>query len=168
MVLRRRSAPATASSATTTHTFASSTTDKTYTVVHFASNAAGASGRRRTFWSLKTPPPPVTKLTIQATSFNWSVKSVSLKVGQPYEITFETDPAQPAVHHGVAGLAVLGVPPECTFLNPSCVWNITPTLAQATYNGGVYPFGCAQTTCGPGHSTMQPGGVNAGTITITP
>ena len=98
----------------------------------------------------------------------WSPAVTTLTVGQPYEITFDTDPTQPSVHHGVAGLAVLGVPADCNFLNPSCVWNITPTAAQAGFNGGVFQFGCSQTTCGSGHTNMQPGGVSGGTIRITP
>jgi hypothetical protein len=161
------SAPATSASAATPHTFASSTTDKTYTVVHFASNAAGASGTSQGV-VVKGVPPAAIQLTIQASQFLWSPATTTLSVGQPYEITFETNPAQPTVHHGVGGLAVLGVPAACDFLNPSCVWTITPTAAQAAANGGVYSFGCSQTTCGSGHNSMAPGGANGGTIRITP
>jgi len=163
------SAPDTAGSATAVHTFASSTTDKTYTVVHFASNAAGASGASQDV-VVKGVPPAVVNLTIQANSFNWSPASTTLKVGTPYQITFQIDPAQPNVHHGVGGDAVvlLGIPPACNFLAPSCVWNITPTLAQATSNGGVYLYGCSQTSCGSGHANMQQGGQSGGTIRITP
>jgi len=152
------SAPVTADSPTTIHTFNSG---ETYHVAHFASNSGGASGTSQDV-------AVITKLLIQASSFIGSPATTTLKVGRSYEITFETNPAQPNVHHGVAGLAVLGVPADCTFLNPSCVWTVTPTLAQATSNGGVYPYGCAQTSCGSGHANMQQGGPSGGTITITP
>ena len=161
------SAPVTTASAATDHTFASSTADKTYTVVHFASSAAGASGTSQDV-VVKGVPPPVINLTIQASQFNWSPATTTLTVGQPYQITFQNNPAQPAVRHGVGGLAVLGVPGDCNLLAPSCVWTITPTAGQASANGGVYNFGCAQSTCGSGHNSMTAGAANGGTIRITP
>ncbi len=163
------SAPVSSASAATAHTFTSSTTDKTYSVVHFASNPAGASGASRDV-VVTGVPPAIINLTIQANSFNWSPASTTLTVGQPYQITIQLDPAQPNVHHGMGGDAFvqLGIPSGCSFLAPSCVWNITPTAAQASMNGGVYPFGCSQTSCGSGHANMQQGGPSGGTIRITP
>jgi hypothetical protein len=98
----------------------------------------------------------------------WTPRNVSLKVGTPYQVTFQSDPTRPTVRHGVGGLTALGVPADCSLLNPSCVWTITPTAAQAAFNGGVYQYGCVQTTCGSGHNSMAAGAVNGGTITITP
>jgi PKD repeat protein len=161
------SAPATATSAATTHTFAASTTDRTYSVVHFAASGSGASGASSDV-VVKGVPPAVINLTIQASQFSWSPATTTLRVGQPYQITFQNNPAQPTVRHGVGGLAALGVPADCNLLNPSCVWTITPTSAQAAFNGGVYQFGCVQTSCGSGHTGMTAGAVNGGTITITP
>ena len=155
------------SGATVQRTYAAAGTYKT---AHFVGNAAGVSGVAQDV--VVTPAPLQTiQITITASQSFWTPKNVNLKVGQPYQITFRIDPAVPSVHHGVDGPLALGgpgPPADCFFLNPSCVWNFTPTASMLNSPGPVYQYGCSQSTCSFGHDTMTAGAVNGGTITIVP
>jgi PKD repeat protein len=142
----------------------------TFRTAHFAGNAAGVSGAEQDVVVAAVTPATI-KITITASQWKWTPQNVDLKVGQPYEITFQTDPAVPSIHHGVggpAGLGSLGPPADCFFLNPSCVWKITPTANLLNSPGPVYQYGCTQSTCGFGHTNMTAGGPMGGTITIVP
>jgi len=155
------------SGATVQHTYSAGATYKT---AHFAGNAAGVSGAAQDVVVAPVVPPTI-KITITASQWQWTPQNVNLKVGQPYEVTFQIDPAVPSVHHGVggpAGLGNQGPPANCFFLNPSCVWNFTPTANMLGSPGPVYPYGCTQSTCGFGHTNMTAGGMSGGTITIVP
>ncbi len=155
------------SGGTVTHAYAAA---GTYQTSHFAANAGGASAASQGV-TVASGTSGTIQITITASQWKWTPQNVSLKVGQPYQITFQTDPTAPTIHHGVGGLVVfgsLGPPAACDFLNPSCVWNFTPTAAMLNSPGPVYQYGCTQTTCGSGHLSMTAGSPMGGTVTIVP
>ncbi len=155
------------SGGTVTHTYAAA---GTYPTAHFAANAGGVSAASQSV-TVAASNPATVQITITASQWKWTPQNVNLKVGQPYEITFRNDPTAPAVQHGVGGLVVfgnLGPPAACFLLNPSCVWNFTPSATMLNSPGPVYQYGCTQTTCGSGHLSMTAGSPMGGTITIVP
>ncbi len=93
--------------------------------------------------------------------------NATLKVGQPYTITWTT-PAAEAKTHGIGGDAVsfLGIT-QCDTIRSvqPCTVNFTPTANLLNFQGGVFRYNCTQTTCAPTQAIHD--GMT-GTITIVP
>jgi hypothetical protein len=85
---------------------------------------------------------------------------VTLKVGQPYVITWTT-PAAEATAHGMGGLAVIGIA-SCDLITAAlpCARSFTPTAGQV----GVWSYACTNNACG---TVSQHNGMTA-TLTIAP
>ncbi len=162
------------SGATVQHTYAVA---GTYKSTHFAGNASGTSAASKDVVVGSS----VVAVTISATTTNgtrWTFvcqspatvcngtgnNNATLKVGQPYAITFTT-PASEAKTHGVGGIAVLGIT-QCDVItsNAPCTTSVTPTSSMLNFPGPVYTYACTQSQCGTTaqHSNMT------GTITVVP
>ena len=98
--------------------------------------------------------------TSGGTFWTYVPNNVTLKVGQPYVITWSTVTAESTVH-GMGGLEVLGIA-QCVAITGTlpCVRSFTPTAGQV----GVHSYACTNTACG---TEAQHGGMTA-TITIAP
>jgi PKD repeat protein len=163
------------SGAAAQHTYAAA---GSYATAHFAGNAGGVTAATKTL-VVATPAPIV--VTISATTSGgskWTFicqtgpcdgsgnNNVTLKVGQPYVITWST-PASEGKTHGVGWNGTSNLPVACTAItaNAPCTVNFTPTADQLNVPGGVYMYSCTHTECAPSlavHNTMT------GTITIVP
>ena len=159
----------------TTHTYA---TAGTYKSALFVDNSAGASSATKdVVVAAAAAPIPITISATTTNNSKWTFicqagpcngngnNNVTLKVGQPYTITWTT-PASEAKTHGIGGIAVLGIT-QCDIIraNQPCTVSFTPTAGMLNFPGPVYTYACTQTDCAPSqavHDSMQ------GTLTIIP
>ena len=124
---------------------------------------AGGSGSAASDVVVASSAPTVVSIvatTSGATKWTYVPNNVTLKVGQPYVITWTTPLAEATVH-GMGGLAVLGIL-DCDAISAQspCLRNFTPTASQV----GSHSYACTQTSCG---TVGQHTGMTA-TITIAP
>ncbi len=158
----------------TTKTFAAAGTYKTWL---FVDNAFGGNSATKDVLVAAAAPIAVTISATTTGGTKWTFvcqtgpcngtgnNNVTLKVGQPYTITWTT-PAAEAKTHGIGGIAVLGIT-QCDVFTASqpCTVNFTPTAGMMNFPGPVYTYACTQTQCAPSqavHDSMQ------GTLTIVP
>jgi PKD repeat protein len=164
------------SGATAQHTYAA---PGTYTTAHFAGNAAGVSAATKAVVVVAGTPIPVTISATTAGNTKWTFvcqtgpcdgagnNNVSLRVGQPYVITWTT-PASEGRTHGVDWSAAAAFDVSaCSSItaNQPCTVHVTPTANLAGVQDGVYTYHCTHTECAPNlvvHNSMT------GTITIVP
>ncbi len=164
------------SGATVPHTYAAAGTYKT---AHFAGNAGGTGAATKDVVVAAATPITVTISATTTGSTKWTFvcqtgpcdgagnNNVSLKVGQPYLITWTT-PQSEGKTHGVdwSAAAPFDVSACGTITaNQPCTVHVTPTADLAGVQGGVYTYHCTHTECAPNlavHNSMT------GTITIVP
>jgi len=145
-----------------THTYLAA---GTYRAAHFVTNAAGASADVKEIVVAQPATPPPTPsptptpggtvpISIEAKQWEFVPKTVTLKAGTKYQITWTSSD----VLHGVGGLALLGIV-NCNSIGAhgSCSATLTPKTTQV----GTYGYACTQSSCGAGHQTMT------GTIVVT-
>ncbi|MEO8586002.1 MAG: PKD domain-containing protein [Acidobacteriota bacterium] len=148
------------SGATVPHTYGAAAT---YRTTHFVANASGTSAAVKDVVVVAAGPTAVTITGSShgSTKWDWLPGEVTLRVGQPYVITFVADPAE-NLTHGIGGLAVLGIS-QCDLIPPQrpCVVNFTPTSGMV----GSWTYACTKIDCAPVktvHDNMT------GLITIAP
>lgn len=145
----------------TTHTYAAS---GTYHTALFVDNAFGSSSATKDVVVAAAGPQAISIVATTNGNTNWTFEpnNVTLRVGQPYVITWST-PASEGRTHGVGGLALLGIT-QCNLIsaNLPCVVNFTPTSSMLV--GSPHRYACTQSTCG---NAAQHNGMTA-TITIVP
>lgn len=135
----------------------------TYKTAHFVSNAGGTSAAVKDVVVAAGGPTAISILATTTGNTNWTFtpNNVTLKVGQPYVITWST-PASEAKTHGVGGLAVLGISQnDLITSNRPYVVNFTPTASMV----GVHQYACTVIMCAPVKPDHD--GMTA-TITIAP
>jgi PKD repeat protein len=160
------------SGATVQHTYAAA---GTYRTSHFASNAFGTSAAVKDVVVGTAPPIAVTISATTSNNQKWTFvcqspatvcngagnNNATLKVGQPYTITWTT-PQSEGKTHGLGGLAVLGIAQNDNITpNRPYVVAFTPSAGMV----GVHTYACTVTQCAPSqavHDSMT------GTITIVP
>lgn len=134
----------------------------TYKSALFVDNARGSSSAFKDVVVTTAGPLAVgiSATTTGGTNWTFNPNDVSLKVGQPYVITWTT-PAAEATQHGMGGLEVLGIA-KCDPISATlpCIRSFTPAAGQV----GVWSYACTHSACG---TVSQHGGMT-GTITITP
>jgi len=134
----------------------------TYKSALFVDNAGGPSSALKDVVVANSGPTPVgiVATTNGGTFWQFTPGNVTLKVGQPYVITWSTIAAEATVH-GMGGLEVLGIAPcpSITGNNP-CQRSFTPSPSQV----GTWSFACTNVSCG---TAGQHGGMIAA-ITIVP
>jgi PKD repeat protein len=145
---------------TTTHTYAA---PGTYKSALFVDNAGGSGSATKDVVVVTAGPTAITITGSShgSTKWDWQPGLVTMKVGQPYVISFVADPFENLMH-GIGGLAVLGIT-QCDLIPPqrACVVNFTPTSSMV----GTWTYACTQTQCAPikaVHDNMT------GMITIVP
>jgi hypothetical protein len=164
--------------ASTTHTYAAAGTYKT---ALFVDNAAGTGSATKDVVVSAAAPIAVTISATTTNNTKWTFvcqspasvcngagnNNATLKVGQPYVITWTT-PAAEGKTHGIGGDAVsfLGIT-QCDVIRSvqPCTVNFTPTANLLNFQGGVFTYKCTQTTCAP---TLAIHDGMTGTITIVP
>jgi PKD repeat protein len=141
------------------HTYAA---PGTYKSALFVDNASGSSSALKDV--VVTSAAPITigisATTTNGTKWTYTPNNVTLKVGQPYVITWTT-PAAEATAHGMGGLAVIGIA-SCDLITAAlpCARSFTPTAGQV----GVWSYACTNNACG---TVSQHNGMTA-TLTIAP
>jgi PKD repeat protein len=134
----------------------------TYKSALLVDNASGSGSALKDVVVANAGPTAVSIVatTSGGTFWTFSPTAVTLKVGQPYVITWTT-PLADAQSHGMGGLEDLGIAP-CSVIAAQlpCVRSFTPTASQV----GLHRFFCTNTACG---TAAQHGGMTA-TVTITP
>ncbi len=152
---------ASTTTSTTAHTYPAA---GTYKSALFVDNAGGSGSATKDVVVAAGGPTAISIVATTNGNTNWTFtpNNVTLKVGQPYVITWST-PASEGKMHGIGGLAVLGIT-QCNLISASlpCTVNLTPTSSMVA--GLPYMYACTQTSCGttPQHQGMT------GTITIVP
>jgi PKD repeat protein len=103
----------------------------------------------------------ITATTTGGTFWKFVPNNVTLKVGQPYVITWSTPLAEATVHGMGGQVETLGITPcqQITGTLP-CIRSFTPTASQV----GTWNYNCTNISCG---TAEQHGGMLA-TITIVP
>lgn len=134
----------------------------TYKSALFVDNATGSSAALKDVVVTGASPIAIgiTATTSGGTHWTYTPNDVSLRIGQPYVITWTT-PAAEATAHGMGGLEVLGIT-ACSLITAAlpCVRNFTPSASQI----GIWSYACTNNACG---TVTQHNGMT-GTVTITP
>ncbi len=148
------------SGTTVPHTYAAA---GTYRTTHFVSNPNGTSAASKDVVVATAQAIAVSIVATTNNNTNWTFtpNNVTLRVGQPYTITWST-PQSEGKTHGVGGLAVLGIPQtDLITSNRPYVVDFTPTASMI----GTHTYGCTVTQCAP---TLAVHDSMTGTITIVP
>jgi PKD repeat protein len=149
-----------ANTGTATHSY---TAPGPYKSALFVDNASGSSSALKDVVVSNAGTTAVSVVATTSGFTNWTYvpNNVTLKVGQPYVITWST-PAAEGTMHGMGGLAgALGIA-NCDAITAAfpCVRDFTPTASQV----GTWSYACTNSSCG---TAAQHGGMSA-TITIAP
>lgn len=154
---------------TAQHTYAAS---GTYKSALFVDNAGGSANATKdvTVSAPATRVHAVSATTTGGTLWTFRPNSVTCKVGVPCQITWST-PAAEANHHGLGGLAVLGITGcddggslDNIIPTHPCTVTFTPTANMLNSPGPSYMYACTQSTCG---NAFQHNGMT-GVIVIEP
>jgi heme/copper-type cytochrome/quinol oxidase subunit 2 len=99
--------------------------------------------------------PSVIVVNLVATDFQWnfdgSGSTITMRVGQTYELRISDGDRPGTAPHGFGGVPGLGI--SARFLQPGAapaVVRVTPNAGQV----GTFFFACDQPSCGSGHSSM--------------
>jgi PKD repeat protein len=143
------------------HTYGAAGTYKSALLVDNASGPSSATSDVVVAAASATPiPVSIVATTSNFTHWTYNPNNVTLKVGQPYVITWTTPLAEATVH-GMGGLEVLGIA-GCDAISAQspCARSFTPTAGMV----GSHLYACTQTSCGTASEHL---GMTA-TLTIAP